>query len=194
MKIKFEAGTGNHFPGSVNFLISEDRSLYAECSVPEGASDDYGYLEMKDALIDAVKAAGGDPDELEFWYDGQEQYLAADAAAICEVYVEYTRRPFFEEAKEAMKREMIKAIRLVNGFDTSLRVKLDYSPRTTTAAQQKIQNFILDHLTDLFGVGIYDKLGVKYNPQPGTDAEDYAKVMHFAELVSRAVCLGEAED
>lgn len=88
MKIQFEAGNGIHFSGSVNFLVNEDRSLYAECQVPEGASDDYGYLTLKAALIDAVKTAGGDPDGLEFWYDGQEQYLAADAAAACEVYTE----------------------------------------------------------------------------------------------------------
>lgn len=88
MKIQFEAGNGIHFTGSVNCLISEDRSLYAECQVPEGASDDYGYLTLKAALIDAVKAAGGDPAELVFWYDGQEQFLNPDAAAPCEVYTE----------------------------------------------------------------------------------------------------------
>lgn len=92
-----------------------------------------------------------------------------------------------------MKREMIKAIRLVNGFNTNMRVQLDYNPRATTAAQKKIQNFILEHMTDLYGVGIYDLLGVKFNPQPGTDAEDYAKVLHFTEEESRAVCLGDAE-
>ena len=88
MRIQFEAGNGIHFPGSVNYLISDDKSLYAECPVPEGASDDYGYLTMKAALIDAVKAAGGDPDGLEFWYDGQENLLAPDAAADCEVYTD----------------------------------------------------------------------------------------------------------
>lgn len=67
MKIQFEAGTGNHFPGGVNYLISEDRTMYAECAVPEGASDDYGYMTMKAALIEAYKAAGGDPADLEFW-------------------------------------------------------------------------------------------------------------------------------
>lgn len=88
MRIQFEAGTGTHFDGSVNYLISTDRALYAECSVPEGASDDYGYLTMKSALIDAYKAAGGNPDDLECWYDGQEQYLESDASADCEVYTE----------------------------------------------------------------------------------------------------------
>ena len=88
MKIQFEAGNGTHFSGSVNFLTNEDRSLYAECQVPEGASDDYGYITLKNAMIDAVMTAGGDPDELEFWYDGQENLLAPDATAPCEVYVE----------------------------------------------------------------------------------------------------------
>lgn len=88
MRIQFEAGTGNHFTGGVNYLISEDRTLYAECAVPEDASDDYGYLSMKSALVEAYKAAGGDPADLEFWYDGQEQYLEPDASADCEVYTE----------------------------------------------------------------------------------------------------------
>lgn len=88
MRIQFEAGTGNHFTGGVNYLISEDRTLYAECAVPEGASDDYGYLILKAALSEAYKAAGGDPADLTFWYDGQEQYLEPDAYANCEVYTE----------------------------------------------------------------------------------------------------------
>ena len=89
-----------------------------------------------------------------------------------------------------MKREMIKAIRLVNGCNPSLRARLDYNPRNPTEAQQKIQAFILDHLIDLYGVGVYDRLGVKFNPQPGADAEDYVKVLRFADAESRAVCLG----
>ena len=88
MRIQFEAGTGVYFYGSVNFLANEDRSMYAECSVPEGASDDYGYLTLKNALIDVVKAAGRNPAVLEFWYDGQENRLAPDAAAPCDVYVD----------------------------------------------------------------------------------------------------------
>ena len=88
MRIQFEAGNGIHFRGSVNMLISEDRSLYAECQVPEGASDDYGYITLKNALIDAVKDSGMDPAAIEFWYDGQERFLNSDAAAPCEVYTE----------------------------------------------------------------------------------------------------------
>lgn len=85
MNIIFEAGTGRHFPGGVNYLLSIDGKLYAECPVPDGASDDYGYLTMKNALLSAYK---GDPDILVWWYDGQENLLAPDASADCEVYVE----------------------------------------------------------------------------------------------------------
>ena len=90
MKIQFEAGSGTHFEGDVNYLISVDSDirLYAECPVPDGASDDYGYLTMKAVLVDAYKAAGGDPSLLEFWYDGQEQFLEDDASADCKVYIE----------------------------------------------------------------------------------------------------------
>ena len=92
-----------------------------------------------------------------------------------------------------MKREMIKAIRLVNGYNPSLRVHLDYNPRNPSEAQQKIQGFILDHLIDLYGVGVYDRLGVKFSPQPGSDFEDYVKLLRFADAESRAVCLGLPE-
>lgn len=79
-RLQFEAGTGRHFDG-VNFLQSD--GIYAEVEVPEGASEDYGYITMKQAIQKALPDA-----ELAFWYDGQEQYLAADASADCEVYLE----------------------------------------------------------------------------------------------------------
>lgn len=81
MKIQFEAGEGRRFQGGVNYMISDDGSVYAECPVPEGASEDYGYLTMKAAIT----AAGVQAD---FWYDGQEDALAQDASADCEVYAE----------------------------------------------------------------------------------------------------------
>lgn len=58
-----------------NTLHSEDMTIQATVEVPEGASEDYGYLAMKDAII----AARGSADGLHFWYDGQEQYLDQDA-------------------------------------------------------------------------------------------------------------------
>ena len=84
MKMQFEAGIGRKYDG-VNFLIGEtdNMSVYAEVEVPEGASEDYGYLTMKKAILERLPDAG-----IEFWYDGQEQFLAEDAAADCPVYVE----------------------------------------------------------------------------------------------------------
>lgn len=89
--IQFEAGTGKHFPGGVNYLVAgpgADVTIYAECPVPDECSDDYGYLTMKNAIIKAFEKAGGDPGQLSFWYDGQEENLDPDAAADCEVYVD----------------------------------------------------------------------------------------------------------
>lgn len=78
-KLQFEAYEDG------NTLYSLDGTIRATVKVPEGASDDYGYLAMKAAILKAYK---GD-EELAFWYDGQEQYLAADAKdGEPEVYVE----------------------------------------------------------------------------------------------------------
>ena len=93
-----------------------------------------------------------------------------------------------------MKRSMIKAIRLVNGYTDNLRVKLDWDPRKVTPYQEKIQMFIMEHMADLYGAGIYDELGVKFDPQPGVDADDYMKLLRFADAEARKVCRGEAED
>lgn len=87
-KVQFEAGTGIHFDGGVNFLQSLDGSLYAECPVPDGASEDYGYLTLKAALLNACTNAGIDTGTLSFWYDGQETHLAPDAYAACETWVD----------------------------------------------------------------------------------------------------------
>lgn len=88
IKIQFEAGTGRHFQGGVNYLIALDSPIYVECPVPDGASDDYGYLTMKKALLTAIVAAGMDANGFEFQYDNQEQYLAPDANAKCDVHIE----------------------------------------------------------------------------------------------------------
>ena len=84
-RIMFEAGTGRHFDGAVNYLISDDRNIYAECAVPEGGSDDYGYLTMVKALREKL---GSKANRYTFWYDGQENLLEADASADCDVYTE----------------------------------------------------------------------------------------------------------
>lgn len=82
--IRFEAGQGQHFDG-VNLLMGEvdGYHVYAEVEVPEGASEDYGYITMKKAVLEKL------PDlKAIFWYDGQEQFLAEDADADCEVYLD----------------------------------------------------------------------------------------------------------
>lgn len=80
--IQFESGEGRNTPGAVNYMVCLDNpDLYAEIQVPESASDDYGYLALKDQIIAQAAAAGIDRSALEFWYDGQEQYLSQDASA-----------------------------------------------------------------------------------------------------------------
>lgn len=83
-KIQFEAGQGQHFDG-VNLLRGEadGYSIYAEIEVPEGASEDYGYLTMKRAILEQLPEL-----KASFWYDGQEQFLAEDAEADAEVYLD----------------------------------------------------------------------------------------------------------
>ena len=85
MKIQFESGTSRHGSYGVNFLSSLDGVLYAECEVPEGASDDYGYFALKREILRQAAESNIPAESLEFWYDGQEQYLEADASADCEV-------------------------------------------------------------------------------------------------------------
>lgn len=84
--VQFESGTSNHSGAGVNYLLDKlgDIILYAETEVPDGASDDYGYMSLKESIIEQAKAAGLDPSMLHFWYDGQEQYLADDAYTNCE--------------------------------------------------------------------------------------------------------------
>lgn len=70
MKIQFDATPEG------NVLHSADNSVFAIVPVPDGASDDYGYIALKNAILAAY--AGSEP--LEFWYDGQEDFLAEDAS------------------------------------------------------------------------------------------------------------------
>lgn len=58
-----------------NVLFSLDGTIRATVRVPEGASEDYGYLAMRQAIL----AAWNGTEELSFWYDGQEELLASDA-------------------------------------------------------------------------------------------------------------------
>ena len=79
MKMQFEAGNG------VNILWGEDaeKKIVAEIDIIPGCSEDFGYMTMKKAIIERY------PEEtFDFWYDGQEEFLAADAWAPREVRVE----------------------------------------------------------------------------------------------------------
>ena len=86
-EMQFFGGEGRVFKGGVNYLISDDKTIYAECAVPEQATDDYGYLTMKKAIIRAMESEGLDADEIEWFYD-DDRYLEEDADADCEVYVD----------------------------------------------------------------------------------------------------------
>ena len=85
--VQFEAGTSRHSDAGVNYLKCEagDTVLYAETEVPEGASDDYGYLALKTSIEEQARAAGIDPLRLTYWYDGQEDNLEEDAHSDCVV-------------------------------------------------------------------------------------------------------------
>lgn len=72
--------------GNMLHAIHPGITAKAWCPVPEGASDDYGYLTLKQAIINAFP---GNPDRLHFWYDGQEDKLAPDASADCTVYTDF---------------------------------------------------------------------------------------------------------
>lgn len=85
VSVTFEAGEGRIIDEGVNFMMTEDGTVYAECKVPEGAKEDYGYMALKAAV---QKAHGGVFGVLEFPYDGQEEHLSEDAHADCGVEVE----------------------------------------------------------------------------------------------------------
>ena len=87
----FCGAEGRTYLGAVNALFSWDKSIYAECPVPEGASDEYGYLTMKKAIIEEMEARGMDTSEVEWFYvEGIEDMLEDDADADCDVFVDIT--------------------------------------------------------------------------------------------------------
>lgn len=72
-RIQFEATTEG------NILHTVDNVICATVKVPEGASEDYGYMTMKNAIIKAL-AERGITEEIEWWYDeASEANLEADA-------------------------------------------------------------------------------------------------------------------
>lgn len=89
MFMQFECGEGQHFYGGVNFItnVNGNCKVYAEVSLPDGVSEDYGYLTMKNAILEALKDVGF-CDPVVFQYDFCEQALAMDALADTDVYLD----------------------------------------------------------------------------------------------------------
>ena len=82
--VQFSAGEGRHFNDSVNYLMSTDGSIYAEIQVPENASEDYGYLTMKRAILERIPHA-----DIVWFYDAKnEALLESDADVDAEVYLD----------------------------------------------------------------------------------------------------------
>lgn len=86
--------------GTNNLMISDDGTLYAETTLPEDVVDeygertspveeDYGYCQLRAAIIDLAAAHGIEPATLTFVYDGQEDHLSDDARAECVVRTDY---------------------------------------------------------------------------------------------------------
>jgi len=75
-------GEGLHFQfeaspeGNILWAENDDISIKASVEVPEGASEDYGYMTMKKAIQKVLREKGL---AASFFYDGQESYLEADA-------------------------------------------------------------------------------------------------------------------
>ena len=86
MKTIFSAGT-RHDGTGINYLVTDDKSIYAEVVVPEGASEDYGYLSMKCEVYRVAAEHGVTIDE-DFYDTATEQMLDADAYA-GEVFVDW---------------------------------------------------------------------------------------------------------
>ena len=72
LQFQFEASP----EGNILWAENDDVRIKAVVEVPEGASEDYGYLAMKREIKKVLEEKGL---TASFWYDGQEQYLAEDA-------------------------------------------------------------------------------------------------------------------
>lgn len=86
MEMQFFGGEGRRFK-SVNYMICKDGdvSIYAEVEVPENASEDYGYLTMKDEIIRRL------PEDVAnsiVWFYDNDDCLEDDARAGCDVFVD----------------------------------------------------------------------------------------------------------
>ena len=87
MHFQFEAAEN----GNILWGQAEDGfKITASVEVPEDASEDYGYLTMKSAIMTELDLREIDTEEISFWYDGQEQYLNEDADAEADVLIDVT--------------------------------------------------------------------------------------------------------
>lgn len=73
-----------------NCLHTLDGSINYIWRVPDGASEDFGYLTAKQQILYALLLYGSPAIySLSFWYDGQEEHLAPDAAAAVDYVSKY---------------------------------------------------------------------------------------------------------
>lgn len=87
MHFQFEAaGNGNILWGEAE----DGFKITASVKVPEDASEDYGYLTMKSAIMMELELREIDTEEISFQYDGQEQFLNEDADADTDVLIDVT--------------------------------------------------------------------------------------------------------
>ena len=85
MHFRFEAA------GHENILwgqADDGFKITASVTVPEGASEDYGYLTMKSAIMMELDMREIDTEYIDFQYDGQEDSLADDADAEADVLLD----------------------------------------------------------------------------------------------------------
>jgi len=72
LQFQFEASP----EGNILWAENDEIRIKATVEVPDGASEDYGYLAMKREIKKVLEEKGL---TASFQYDGQEQYLAEDA-------------------------------------------------------------------------------------------------------------------
>lgn len=89
-RMHFWGGTGRKYE-AVNYLISDDHTIYAECQIPEGMNEaevvDYGYVTMKTAILNEMKKKGMDAENIEWFYENDND-LGSEAFVKCNVYVD----------------------------------------------------------------------------------------------------------
>ena len=79
---------GNALALSIETVADHFATLHAVIDTPDGASDDYGYIAMKAAIIADLEKHGFDASRFAFQYDGQEDKLAEDASADSRITVD----------------------------------------------------------------------------------------------------------